>query len=305
MTEISATRTSPLTTGVIVSGLIRSLRIKQWTKNSVVFAALIFARQFFDAGSLLRAGLAFAIFCILASAVYLLNDVFDLPNDRVHPTKRRRPVAAGEVPPGLAATAGVALALTGLALAWLLAPAYGVIGALYIASNLLYSAWLKKVVILDVMVISMGFVLRAVAGGIAIEVEVSEWLILCTVLLSLFLALCKRRQELTLLENAVEHRGILKEYTVALADQMITIVTAATLIAYFSYTLSPEIQAKLHTSNLYLTVPFVIYGLFRYLYLVHRREMGGSPTEALFSDPPLLASVLLWAAAAVMILYAS
>jgi len=305
MSEIAAGRSQPLTSATVISGLIRSLRIRQWSKNSVVFAALIFALELFDPASVLRAFQAFGVFCVLASGVYLLNDVFDLPNDRVHPTKRLRPVAAGEVPVALAALFGAALALGGIAMAWVMAPGFGAVAVTYIVSNLLYSAWLKKIVIVDVMVISMGFVLRAVAGGIAIEVEVSEWLILCTILLSLFLALCKRRQELALLEHAVQHRTILKEYSVEMVDQMITIVTAATLIAYFSYTLSPEVHAKLHTGNLYLTVPFVIYGLFRYLYLVHRREMGGSPTEALFSDLPLLLNIVLWAAAAVAILYAS
>lgn len=305
MSDIAAGRSQPLTSGSVIFGLVRSLRVRQWTKNSVVFAALIFAFKLFDAASVIRAVQAFGVFCVMASGVYLLNDVFDLPNDRVHPTKRRRPVAAGEVPVALAAASGAALGLGGIAMAWLMAPSFGAVGAAYIVSNLLYSAWLKKIVIVDVMVISMGFVLRAVAGGIAIGVEVSEWLILCTILLSLFLALCKRRQELVLLEHAVEHRRILREYSIEMVDQMITIVTSATLIAYFSYTLSPDVHAKLHTGNLYLTVPFVIYGLFRYLYLVHRKEMGGSPTEALFSDPPLLASIVLWAAAAVAILYAS
>jgi 4-hydroxybenzoate polyprenyltransferase len=198
---------------------------------------------------------------------------------------------------------GVALGAGGLLLAYLLVPLFAVIGAVYLGSNLLYSIWLKKVVIVDVMVISMGFVLRAVAGGLAIEVKVSAWLILCTILLSLFLALCKRRQELALLEGAAEHRGILKEYSIAFLDQMITIVTSSTLIAYASYTLSPEVQQKLGTDRLYLTVPFVIYGVFRYLYLVHKKDMGGSPTEALFADRPLLIDILLWALAAGLILY--
>lgn len=304
MPEISAARPTPVSIGVMLSGLIRSMRIKQWTKNSVIFAALIFARRFTDTDSAVRAGIAFGIFCLLSSAVYLINDVFDLANDRRHPTKRKRPIAAGEVPPAVAVISGILLGGGSLALAWMEAPAFALIGAIYLASNLLYSAWLKKVVIIDVMVISMGFVLRAVAGGLAIQVEVSAWLILCTILLSLFLALCKRRQELALLQDAEEHRGILREYSVAFVDQMITIVTAATLVAYCSYTLSTDVQHKLGTEHLYLTVPFVIYGIFRYLYLVHKRDLGGSPTEALFSDPPLMLNILLWAATAVAILQA-
>src|SRR5262245_1671626 len=225
-----------------LSGLARAVRPRQWTKNSVLFAALIFAHRALDTDSLLKAALAFAIFCILSSAVYLINDVFDLANDRLHPTKRLRPIAAGEVPVPLAVAVGIALGTGGLTLAWLMTPGFAIVAGVYLVSNLLYSLWIKKMVILDVMVISMGFVLRAVAGGLAIEVNVSAWLILCTILLSLFLALCKRRQELALLENAAGHRGILREYSVAFLDQMITIVTAATLIAYCSYTLSPEVQ---------------------------------------------------------------
>lgn len=303
MPEATATRAAPLRTGAVVSGLVRSLRPRQWAKNGVIFAALLFSRHVGNPLSVQRASWAFGTFCLLSSAVYLLNDVFDLRSDRVHPTKRLRPIAAGEVPPGLAVAAGAALGGVGLLLAYALVPAFALIAAVYLGSNLLYSVWLKKIVIVDVMVISMGFVLRAVAGGLAIEVEVSAWLILCTILLSLFLALCKRRQELALLEEATEHRGILKEYSVVFLDQMITIVTAATLLAYASYTLSPEIQQKLGTNRLYLTVPFVIYGIFRYLYLVHKRDMGGNPTEALFSDWPLLINILLWAVAAGAILY--
>lgn len=303
MQEMSATRAVPVTVGGVLSGLVRSLRPRQWTKNGVIFAALLFSKHVGNEESVIRASIAFGVFCLLSSAVYLINDVFDLPNDRIHPTKRLRPIAAGEVPPAAAVAAGLALAASGLIAAYRLSLSFALIAAVYLVSNLLYSAWIKKVVILDVMVISMGFVLRAAAGGIVIDVSVSAWLILCTILLSLFLALCKRRQELVLLEEAAQHRMILREYSVPFLDQMITIVTSATLLAYSSYTLSPEVQEKLGTDKLYLTVPFVIYGIFRYLYLVHKRDMGGSPTEALFSDRPLLAAILLWAATAGVILY--
>jgi len=303
MPEVTATQSSSATAGVVFSGVIRSLRPRQWAKNGVIFAALLFSHHVGNADSARRATFAFGIFCVLSSAVYLLNDVFDLKNDRVHPTKKFRPVAAGEVPPALAVAVGISLGASGLLLAYLLVPSFALVGAVYLGSNLLYSIWLKKIVIVDVMVISMGFVLRAVAGGLAIDVKVSAWLILCTILLSLFLALCKRRQELALLEAATEHRGILKEYSVVFLDQMITIVTSATLLAYASYTLSPEVQLKLGTDRLYLTVPFVIYGVFRYLYLVHKKDMGGSPTEALFADRPLLINIFLWAVAAGLILY--
>lgn len=303
MPETYAARAAAPSAAVVLKGLIRSMRPRQWTKNSVVFAALIFSKHVGDSGSVGRSIAAFLTFCLLSSAVYLLNDVFDAANDRVHPTKRRRPVASGDLPIPLAVAAGAALGMGGLLAAWSLVPAFAGIAALYLVSNLLYSVWLKKVVIVDVMVISMGFVLRAVAGGLAIEVWVSGWLVLCTILLSLFLALCKRRQELALLEDAAQHRGILREYSVAFLDQMITIVTAATLVAYSSYTLSGDVQARVGATHLYLTVPFVIYGIFRYLYLVHKRDLGGSPTEALFSDAPLMIDIALWAAAAGLILY--
>jgi len=305
MKELSAARPVSVTLGGAVAGLARSLRVRQWTKNSVILAALLFSRHVQDPERVARAGIAFGVFCLLSSAVYLLNDVFDLANDRMHPTKRLRPIAAGEVPPALAVVVGAGLGAGSLVPAFLIAPAFAAIGGVYLAANLMYSAWLKKVVIVDVMIISMGFVLRAVAGGVAIDVKVSPWLILCTILLSLFLALCKRRQELALLEDATGHRGILKEYSIAFLDQMIAIVTAATLVTYSAYTLSPDVQLKVGSDRLYLTVPFVIYGIFRYLYLVHKKEMGGSPTEALFSDRPLMINIVLWAATAGLILYSS
>lgn len=305
MSQASAARPAPLSAGTVLTGLLRAMRPKQWTKNGVVFAALIFSRHFDDPASVVSAVIAAGVFCLLSSAVYLLNDVFDLRNDRAHPIKRRRPIAAGEVPPGAAVGTAVVLGGGSLAAGYFVVPGLAIIGAVYLVANVLYSAWLKKVVIVDVMVISLGFVLRAVAGGLAIDVEVSAWLIICTILLSLFLALCKRRQELALLDSATEHRGILEEYTIEFLDQMITIVTAATVVAYSSYTLSHDVQEKLGTRHLYLTVPFVIYGIFRYLYLVHRRDMGGSPSEVLLADRPLLLNILLWGVAAVAILYAS
>ena len=305
MSRITAASSTSVATGRMLSGLVRTMRPKQWTKNGVVFAALIFSRRFEEPASVLSATLAFATFCLLSSTVYLMNDVFDLANDRLHPTKRKRPIASGEVPPAAAVAVSIGLGAGSLAGAFFVSPALAATGAVYLVMNLLYSAWLKNVVIVDVMVIAMGFVLRAVAGGQAIGVEVSAWLILCTILLSLFLALCKRRQELALLADAAEHRGILKEYSVQFLDQMITIVTAATVVAYSSYTLAPDVQEKLGTGDLYLTVPFVIYGIFRYLYLVHRRDMGGSPSDVLLADRPLLVSILLWGAAAVLILYVS
>ncbi|HEY3176497.1 MAG TPA: decaprenyl-phosphate phosphoribosyltransferase [Candidatus Polarisedimenticolia bacterium] len=305
--QVLAGPASRATTGSRAGGilaLVRALRPRQWIKNSVIFAALVFSRGLTDKTHLLRSLAAFALFCAVSSAVYLLNDILDLDNDRAHPTKSRRPIAAGELSIGLAGSAGAALAASALALSYLLSPAFAAMAGIYLASNILYSLWLKKVVIVDVMIISSGFVIRAVAGGLVIGVEVSAWLILCTILLSLFLGFTKRRQELAQLESqAASHRAILKEYSIAFLDQMISIVTAATLVAYFLYTLAPETRAKLGTPYLPLTIPFVLYGIFRYLYLVHQRNMGESPTGALYADRALLLDVTLWAAAAVAILY--
>ena len=285
-------------------GIVRALRPRQWIKNTVIFAALVFSHHLADPEQLLRALAAFALFCGISSSVYIINDIFDLANDRIHPSKSKRPIAAGEVGVRLAAVIGATLAAASLALSYALSPPFAAMTLLYLATNLLYSAWLKHIVILDVMVISGGFVIRAVAGGLVLGVEVSPWLILCTILLSLFLGFTKRRQELAQLESlATSHRAILREYSISFLDQMISIVTAATLVAYFLYTLAPETSAKLGTPYLPLTIPFVLYGIFRYLYLVHQWNMGESPTGALYSDVPLMLSVVLWAAAAVAILY--
>jgi 4-hydroxybenzoate polyprenyltransferase len=284
--------------------LVTALRPRQWVKNGVIFAALVFSQTLAEPLFLFRSAAAFLLFCAVSSTVYLLNDILDLKNDRAHPVKCRRPIAAGEVTVPLATTVAVVLATGTLLLSVMLSPAFAALVAFYLATNVLYSAWLKTVVIVDVMMISVGFVVRAVAGGVVIGVEVSAWLILCTVLLSLFLGFTKRRQELAQLESeAANHRIILKEYSIAFLDQMIAIVTAATVVAYFLYTLAPETRVKLGTPYLPLTIPFVLYGIFRYLYLVHQRHMGESPTGALYADRPLLLNVVLWGVTAIVILY--
>jgi len=290
--------------GGVAGALIRAMRPRQWIKNSVIFAAVVFSQSLGDPVHRWRSLAAFALFCMVSSAVYLLNDILDLENDRVHPTKSMRPIAAGEISIPLAGIAGAAMVATALALSYLLSPPFAALALLYLVVNLLYSAWLKNVVIVDVMIISSGFVIRAVSGAMVIGVEISPWLILCTILLSLFLGFTKRRQELAqLLSQAASHRATLKEYSVAFLDQMISIVTAATVVAYFLYTLAPETRAKLGTPYLPLTIPFVLYGIFRYLYLVHQKNMGESPTGALYADRPLLVNVILWAVSAVIILY--
>jgi 4-hydroxybenzoate polyprenyltransferase len=252
--------------------LLIAIRPWQWTKNLIVFAGLLFGMRLFDAAAVLHAVAAFGIFCGLSSSVYLVNDIVDREGDRRHPLKANRPIASG------------ALA--------------------YLALQALYSGPLKHIIIIDVLALAGGFVVRAVAGAVAVNVGFSHWLLVCTTLLALFLGLAKRRHEIVLLaDTAASHRPILGEYSAYLLDQMIAVVTASTLVAYVFYTVSPETQQKFGTEWLGLTIPFPLYGIFRYLYLVHRREGGGSPADLLMTDRPLLACVALWAAAVALIIY--
>jgi len=287
-----------------VANLIVSLRPDQWTKNLIVFAALIFAVQLFDPAALALASAAFLIFCGLSGAVYLINDVSDRDTDRLHPLKRLRPIASGALSVSAALAWAAGLIVAGLSAAFALRPMFGVAAASYVALVILYSRALKHVVILDVMSIAIGFVLRAVAGGLVIGVPISDWLLVCTILGALFLGLAKRRHELTLLaDGATGHRRILEEYDPYLLDQMIAVVAASTLVAYIIYCASPETAERFGTQWLVLTTPFPIYGIFRYLYLVHRKHGGGSPSDLLLRDRPLLGCVALWGLAVVLIIY--
>ena len=289
----------------LLLNLIISLRPAQWTKNLLIFAALVFAEKLFDVRSVALSVAAFAIFCALSGVVYLINDIADRRTDREHPLKRRRPIAAGTLPVPLAATAAGVIGMASLTAAFALNWKLGLVAAGYVALQALYSGPLKHIVIIDVLALSIGFVLRAAAGAVVIDVVVSHWLFVCTILLAMFIALAKRRHELVLLaDGAASHRPILGEYSPYLLDQMIGVVTASTLIAYIFYTISPETAEKFGTDLLGLTIPFPLYGIFRYLYLVHRREGGGSPAELLINDRPLLACVMLWVAAVVLIIYA-
>jgi 4-hydroxybenzoate polyprenyltransferase len=288
----------------IVLNLINSLRIEQWAKNLLIFAGLLFGMRLFDRRALADAVLAFAVFCALSSAVYLINDLLDREADRLHPLKRLRPIASGALPTSVAIAAAGVLLAAGLAGSLLLGLEFTEVAVAYVLLMALYSVVLKHVVILDVLTIAIGFVIRAVAGAVAVGVEISHWLLVCTILLALFVALAKRRHELVLLaDGASSHRRILGEYSPYLLDQMISVVTASTLIAYVFYTISPETEQKFGTRWLGLTIPFPLYGIFRYLYLVHRREGGGSPAEMLLTDRPLLVCVALWALAIVLIIY--
>jgi 4-hydroxybenzoate polyprenyltransferase len=292
--------------GAVLHAVAVSLRPNQWTKNLIVFAALALSKHLFEPEPLARVALAFLLFCALSGTVYLLNDVADFERDRLHPVKRLRPIASGALSRRAAGLLAVGLGVASAGASLLLGPLFASCAAAYLVLNLLYSFYLKEAVILDVLCISLGFVLRAVAGAVAIGVLISEWLLVCTFLLAVFLALAKRRHELVSLATAATgHRKSLAEYSPYLLDQMIAVVTASCLTAYTFYTLAPETVTKYRTHRLAWTIPFVLYGIFRYLYLVHRKEQGGSPTDILLTDRPLLATVALWAIAIVLIVYAA
>ena len=284
--------------------LALSLRPTQWTKNLIIFAALIFGQRLLDFSAVLTSITAFAVFCALSGVVYLVNDVADREADRQHPIKRMRPIASGDVPVPVALATAAVFGLVALGVAFLVRFEFGLIAASYLLLLGSYSGPLKHVVIIDVLTIAVGFVIRAAAGAVAIQVEIGHWLLIVTLLLALFLALSKRRHELVLLaDGATSHRRILQEYSPYLLDQMISVVTASTLVAYAFSTISPEVIAKLGTDKLGLTFPFPLYGIFRYLYLVHQKEGGGSPSDMLMNDRPLLVCVGLWALAVILIIY--
>ncbi len=284
--------------------LLLSLRPAQWTKNLLVFAGLLFGLKLRDLPSVLDAVSAFVVFCVLSGVVYLVNDVADRESDRQHPLKSQRSIASGALPVPAAVGAAAVLGAGAVAAAYAVDPMFAAVAAAYLALQLLYSFLLKHIVILDVLTLAIGFVLRAVGGAVAVHVEISRWLLVCTIQGALFIALAKRRHEIVLLAgDATSHRPILGEYSPYLLDQMIGVVTASTLISYIFYTISPETQAKFGTAWLGLTIPFPLYGIFRYLYLVHQREGGGSPADLLLADRPLLACVALWALTVALIIY--
>jgi len=289
----------------LFTDLVRALRPRQWTKNLLVFAALLFAQRAGDPTAVVEAVEAFVVFCLLASSMYLINDALDVEQDRLDPVKRHRPLAAGRITVTAAVAAAIVLTVLGLAGAYLAAnlPLLKVCLA-YVGITLLYSGFLKHIVIVDVFAIASGFVLRAVAGAAAIGAVISPWLIICTLLLALFLALAKRRGELmTLGDDASSHRASLADYSPALLDQMISVMTASTLMSYALYTISDRTVELVGSTNLLYTVPFVIYGIFRYLYLVHHKGVGGHPERALLSDWPLMLNMLLYGLACGVIIY--
>lgn len=280
--------------------LLKGMRPRQWTKNTFVFAALVFDRQLFNLGSLGRTFLAFIVFCLISGSVYLINDVFDINADKQHPVKKERPIASGKLPVRTALIAAVLISILALAVAFMLSRELMLIALLYLLINLAYSRWLKHVVLLDVLVIAFGFVLRVAGGVSVIHVQrFSPWLYVCMTLLALFLGFGKRRAEMAY--NNTETRKVLEGYSIALIDQLLTIVSATTIIAYSLYTFSaPSLPGSY---LMMLTIPFVLYGIFRYLYLIQIKNAGGEPEELLLKDRPLQTTVLLWGLACVAIFY--
>ena len=290
----------------MLKALLEELRPRQWTKNGVVLAGVVFSLQVNVPEQLLRALIAFACFCLLSSAGYIFNDLRDLEQDRYHPRKRLRPLASGRLTVAVARVAMVLLVIVGLGGAVLLSPRFGAVAAGYFLISVFYTLVLKRIVLLDVMGIAVLFLLRATAGveALAPRPELSPWLLVCTLFLALFLAVVKRRHErMTLSEDAEKHRTILVEYSPELLDQLVPVVTSSTILAYALYTLMPTGELHAPPERMFYTIPFVVYGFFRYLSLVYRKGKGGAPAEILLTDGPLLLNVALWGLIILLILY--
>ena len=288
----------------LAGSLLLALRPKDWVKNGVVLAPLFFSQNVFNGAATLRAITALVLFCLVSSSVYLLNDVRDRERDRRHPTKRLRPIASGRLSVPLALAIMLILFSAAIAGASALSKTFALILAVYWFVNLLYSIGLKDTVILDVFAIAFGFVMRVVAGAVVIEVEISHWILICTTLLALFLGFSKRRHELTLLgDGASSHRNVLADYSPQFLDMMIGIVTASTVMSYTLYTVSEETVRRFQTDRLLLTVPFVLFGIFRYLYLVYQKNQGGNPARELLTDGSIIVNLCLWAAVTGIIIY--
>lgn len=290
------------TAAVALPPIVRTLRPLQWTKNAVVFAALAFDRHLFEAEPFARSLRAALVFCCLSSAIYLINDLRDLDADRLHPRKRLRPIAAGQVSARQAWFVAAVLLLVGAGVAFTIRPQFAAVGVGYLGLMIAYSYGLKRLVIIDVFAIAAGFVLRAAGGAMAIDVPISPWLYVCTMLLALFIGFGKRRHELVSLQGAASrHRANLGAYSLPLLDQMIGVVASATVMAYSFYTFDAAAVPRNHA--MMLTIPFVLYAIFRYLYLIHHDDRSGSPETLLFADAPLFLCIVSWGVASVVILY--
>jgi 4-hydroxybenzoate polyprenyltransferase len=281
-----------------------TMRPGQWPKNAFLLAALLFSRNIFHPAQVLTSVFAFGVFCLASGAVYVLNDLLDMEQDRNHPKKQSRPLASGALDPETGALAFSILLPVSLLAGYLVNGTFLLAVSAYLVLQIAYCTFIKKIILLDVFAIASGFFLRVAAGSAAIQVPMSKWLLICTIFISLFLALAKRRHELLALgEGAGEHRKVLEEYNLLFLDQMVSIATAGTIVSYSLYTLSEETIAKFGTSRLWLTVPIVLYGISRYLYRVYRHGDGGQPEELVWKDRPLLACVAVYVVSVVLILY--
>ena len=289
---------------MILKYVLLSMRPEQWIKNFFVFTALLFSKNLLNPSKGIEAIIGFTIFCMITGCAYMINDLVDLEKDKLHPVKSRRPLASGKLKKDTAVKIIVLVCLASLFFAFYINVFFGVVVLAYFLLNVGYSIYLTNIVIIDVLSIAAGFVLRVLGGAAIISVVASQWLILCTILLSLFLGFSKRRHELILLEgSATSHRKVLEHYSPYFLDQMIAVVTASTLICYALYTMSKDTVEKLGTSKLIYTIPFVLYGIFRYLYLVHQKEEGASPTEIMFADKPMIIDICLWVISSVVFIY--
>ena len=284
--------------------ILRSMRPRHWVKNAFVFPALVFSGHLFELEYALLCFSAAGCFCLLSSAIYLFNDLFDAEQDRLHPEKSQRPIASGRLPVPMAAAVGAMLLALGLAGAFFAHPHFGNMGLAYVVLNLAYSFRLKHVVIVDVLIVALGYLLRAMGGGVVLEVTISTWFILCSFMLALFLAVLKRRQELIgLEEGAVAHRVILKEYSVSFLDQVVSVLTSATLVCYALYAMGVGESAATYDHRMQWTIPFVLYGILRYLYLVYQKGSGDNPTAVVWKDRPLQINLVLWMAVSTLGIY--
>ena len=288
----------------MLKALIESMRPKQWTKNLLLFVGIIFSKNVLQIHLLLNTVIAFGLFCFISGAIYLINDLADIESDKSHPLKSKRPLASGRLPVKVATIVMTIIIAVTIPLSFILNFQFGLVALAYFLLILAYSLLVKHIVILDVMAVTLGIVLRAVAGAVVIHVSISSWLLICTTFLALFLTLSKRRHELVLLgNNSGEHRKSLIEYNPYLLDQMIAIATASAVISYALYTTSQETVAKFGTRNLIFTLPFVIYGIFRYLYLVHQKNMGGSPELIFIQDRSMIINIFLYCIVVILFLY--
>jgi 4-hydroxybenzoate polyprenyltransferase len=285
--------------------LFHSLRPRQWIKNGFILLPVIFAQQLFDPVKVLASIQAVAVFCSLTGTVYLFNDYLDREEDRRHPVKRLRPLAAGLISPSLALNTALLLLLVSFLWGFYVGKGFFFILLMYLGLQLLYNFWLKDVVILDVFCGAGGFFLRVAAGSVVVRAPMSRWIIICTILIAMFLVLSKRRYELIALGKveAGKHRKVLAQYSPHLLDQMIAVTTGGVLLSYLLYCTAPETVQKFHTEHMIYTFPLVLYGIFRYLYLIYRKQEGGTPERIILSDHPMLAAVLLWLVFSVLILY--